>query len=136
MCPGAKFWESKSGKQRQKYFICRLSSGSFSSLSLKLLWLGFSLIGLNNTVKFRSKDRVREVMEKFLPPPHRPRRVHIGKNISVIFSMTTKEVKKPAGQNTQGTTNQCMSNGWVEIIVLISTKHGYESQEASSSSLQ
>ena len=69
LCPGAKFWESKSGKQRQKYFICRLSSGSFSSLSLKLLWLGFSLIGLNNIVKFRSKDCVREVIEKFLPPP-------------------------------------------------------------------
>ena len=53
--------------------------------------------------------------------------------------MTTKEVKKPAGQNAQGgerTTNQCMSDGWVEIIVLISRKHGFESQKASSSSLQ
>ena len=31
--------------------------------------------------------------------PHRTRRVHIGKNISVIFSMASKEVKKLAGQN-------------------------------------
>ena len=56
-----------------------------------------------------------------------------------MFSMATKEVKKSAGQNAQGggrTTNQCMSDGWVEIIVLISRKHGYESQQASSSSLQ
>ena len=30
---------------------------------------------------------------------HRTRRVHIVKNISVIFSMASKEVKKPAGQN-------------------------------------
>ena len=53
--------------------------------------------------------------------------------------MTSKEVKKPAGQNAQGggrTTNQWTSDRWVEIIVLISRKYGYESQQASSSSLQ
>ena len=53
--------------------------------------------------------------------------------------MATKEVKKSAGQNAQGggrTTNQCMLDGWVEIIVLISRKHCYESQQASSSTLQ
>ena len=33
------------------------------------------------------------------PPPHRSLKVHIGNYISVIFSMATKEVKKPAGQN-------------------------------------
>ena len=30
---------------------------------------------------------------------HRSLKVHIGNYISVIFSMATKEVKKPAGQN-------------------------------------
>ena len=30
---------------------------------------------------------------------HRTRRVHIGKYISIIFSMASKEVTKPAGQN-------------------------------------
>ena len=34
------------------------------------------------------------------------------------------------------TTNQRMSDGWVEIIVLLSRKHGYETQQAFSSSLQ
>ena len=54
--------------------------------------------------------------------------------------MATKEVKKPAGQNAPKgggrTTIQCMSDGLVENIVLISRKYGYESQQASSSSLQ
>ena len=33
------------------------------------------------------------------------------------------------------TTIQCRSDGWVEVIVLISRQHGYDSQQASASSL-
>ena len=55
--------------------------------------------------------------------PHRSWRVHIGKNISsVTFSMTRKEVKKPAGQN--GSWEKHGLVRLVEIIVRISNSSG------------
>ena len=53
---------------------------------------------------------------------HRTRRVHIGKYISVIFSMASKEVTKPAGQNGSWEKRGLVRS--VEIIVRISNPSG------------
>ena len=45
---------------------------------------------------------------------------------------TSKKMKTKGGGRT---TIQCRSDGWVEVIVLISRQHGYDNQQASASSL-